>query len=106
MRFALLSLKAIHNNGVSARIPHQSAARTSLADSFSPGEASAAYGGRTVEDAGPYMMSETFRISVSLLVPVGPSNDTFLQSNKLKFALFVSRRGRFSKKNQKMSQKT
>jgi hypothetical protein len=45
MRFALLSLKAIHNNGVSARIPHQSAARTSLADSFSPGEAKAAYGG-------------------------------------------------------------
>jgi hypothetical protein len=45
MRFALLSLKAIHNNSVSARIPHQSAARTSLADSFSPGEAKAAYGG-------------------------------------------------------------
>jgi hypothetical protein len=45
MRFALISLKAIHNNGVSARIPHQSAARTSLADSFSPGEAKAAYGG-------------------------------------------------------------
>jgi hypothetical protein len=51
MRFALLSLKAIHNNGVSARIPHQSAARTSLADSFSPGEAKAAYGGnRPIND--------------------------------------------------------
>jgi hypothetical protein len=51
MRFALISLKAIHNNGVSARIPHQSAARTSLADSFSPGEAKAAYGGnRAIND--------------------------------------------------------
>ena len=51
MRFALLSLKAIHNNGISARIPHQSAARTSLADSFSPGEAKAAYGGnRTINE--------------------------------------------------------
>ena len=29
---------------ISARIPHQSAARTSLADSFSPGEAIAACG--------------------------------------------------------------
>ena len=29
---------------ITARIPHQSAARTSLADSFSPGEAIAAYG--------------------------------------------------------------
>jgi hypothetical protein len=35
-RIGLLQRK---NRKISARIPHQSAARTSLADSFSPGEA-------------------------------------------------------------------
>jgi hypothetical protein len=39
MRCAFLSLKTLQNNCVSARIPHQSAARASHADSFSPGEA-------------------------------------------------------------------
>jgi hypothetical protein len=44
MHYAFLSLKTLQNNCVSARIPHQSAARASHADSFSPGEAMAAYG--------------------------------------------------------------
>ena len=39
MRYASLSLKMLQNNRISARIPHQSAARASHADSFSPGEA-------------------------------------------------------------------
>jgi hypothetical protein len=42
MHCAFLSLKTLQNNCVSARIPHQSAARASHADSFSPGEAMAA----------------------------------------------------------------
>ena len=33
------------NHKISARIPHQSAARTSLADSFSPGEAKTPHSG-------------------------------------------------------------
>ena len=44
MHYAFLSLKTLQNNHTSARIPHQSAARASHADSFSPGEAMAACG--------------------------------------------------------------
>ena len=39
MGYPFLGLKVKPHRNISARIPHQSAARTSLADSFSPGEA-------------------------------------------------------------------
>jgi hypothetical protein len=42
------------NREISARIPHQSAARTSLADSFSPGEAKAPHSG-AVAPAGRHI---------------------------------------------------
>ena len=45
---------------ITARIPHQSAARTSLADSFSPGEAIAAYG-RCRPERGDHFQFETER---------------------------------------------
>ena len=59
------------NHSVSARIPHQSAARTSLADSFSPGEAMAAAPHAPLNDPLPVFctMRQFFSIKKHLFFP-------------------------------------
>ena len=61
-----LRLIQLNYRSISARIPHQSAARTSLADSFSPGEAIAACG---------------------CCRPNGATNSHFKQHDKLEFTV-------------------